>query len=163
MTRIFEDGPTRFRAAILAGNGSRAHGMLRFPGGNMGWGWSTQRGNRCGKCLFPAAGSESRGTSGKRRGRSHSLRPELAAVARTLQARLHQRASSLLYLCDSKTTLDKVSRWIERGPRATLTGDANADIMKIIIECARERVMRGARTFMVQIKGAPGKNSQRTG
>jgi hypothetical protein len=55
-------------------------------------------------------------------------------------------------LCYSQTTLDKVSRWIGRGPRATLAGDANADIMKIIIECVRERVVRGARTFTVKIR-----------
>jgi ribonuclease HI len=74
---------------------------------------------------------------------------ELAAVARTLQAT--PPGIDLLYLCDSETTLDKVSRWIGRGPRTTLAGDANADIMKTIIECVRERVLRGARTFMVMV------------
>jgi len=49
-------------------------------------------------------------------------------------------------------TLDKVSRWIGRGLRTTLAGDANADIMKPIIECLRERVIRGARIFMVKVK-----------
>ena len=34
----------------------------------------------------------------------------------------------------------------------TLAGDANADILATIIECLRERVLRGARTFMVKIK-----------
>jgi hypothetical protein len=48
-------------------------------------------------------------------------------------------------LCDSETTLDKVSRLIGSGPRTTLAGDANADIMKTIIECERERVIRGAK------------------
>jgi hypothetical protein len=56
----------------------------------------------------------------------------------------------LLYLCDSETALSKVSRWIGSGPRTTLAGDANTDIMASIIECMRERVLRGARTFMVK-------------
>ncbi len=34
--------------------------------------------------------------------------------------------------------------------------DANADIMATIIECLRERVLRGARTFMVKIKAHRG-------
>jgi hypothetical protein len=42
------------------------------------------------------------------------------------------------------------------GPRTTLAGDANADIMMTIIECVRARVLRGARTFMVKIKAHRG-------
>ena len=57
--------------------------------------------------------------------------------------------------CVIETTLDKVSRWIGSGPRTTLAGDANADIMKTIIVCVRERVIRGARTFMVKVKAPP--------
>ena len=62
-----------------------------------------------------------------------SLRPELAAIARTLQATPVE--SDLLYLCDSEAALNKMSRWIGSGPRTTLAGDANADIMMTIIEC----------------------------
>jgi ribonuclease HI len=40
--------------------------------------------------------------------------------------------------------------------RTTLAGDANADIMTSIIECVRERVQKGARTFMVKIKAHRG-------
>ncbi len=58
----------------------------------------------------------------------------------------------MLYLCDSEAALNKVSRWIGSGPRSTLAGDANADIMTSIIECVRERVLRGARTFLVKLK-----------
>ena len=39
-----------------------------------------------------------------------SLRPELAAIARTLQATALE--ADLLYLCDSEAALNKVSRWI---------------------------------------------------
>ena len=61
-----------------------------------------------------------------------SLRPELAVIARTLQEAPAE--SDLLYLCDSEASLNKMSRWIGSGPRTTLAGDANADIMTSIIE-----------------------------
>jgi hypothetical protein len=51
----------------------------------------------------------------------NSLRPELAAMARTLQAT--PSGVDLLYLCDSETALQKVSWWIGSGPRTTLAGD----------------------------------------
>jgi ribonuclease HI len=95
-----------------------------------------------GRHLEVRVGREEEGTT--------SLRLELAALARTLQATSDR--TDLLYLCDSETTRDKVSRWIGRGPRTTLVGDANADIMKTIIECLRARVLGGARTFMVKVK-----------
>ena len=83
-----------------------------------------------------------------------SLRPELAAIARTLQATSVE--SDLLYLCESEAALNKMSRWIGSGPRTTLAGDANADIMTSIIESVRARVLRGARTFMVKVKAYRG-------
>jgi hypothetical protein len=49
---------------------------------------------------------------------------ELATVARTLQAT--QTGNDLLYLRDSETTFDKVSRWIGRGPRT------NSQVMQIL-------------------------------
>jgi ribonuclease HI len=98
------------------------------------------------KCLVVRVGREEEGVN--------SLRPEFAAVARTLQATPPE--VDLLYLRDSETTLDRVSRWIGSGPRTTLAGDANADIMKTIIKCVRERVIRGARTFMVKVKAHRG-------
>jgi ribonuclease HI len=83
-----------------------------------------------------------------------SLRPELAAIARTLQATSVE--VDLLYLCDSEASLNKVSRWIGSGPRTTLAGDTNADVMPSIIERERERVLRGARTFLVKVKSHRG-------
>ena len=80
--------------------------------------------------------------------------PTQTAIARTLQAT--SLAVDLLYLCDSEATLNKVSRWIGSGPRTTLDGDANADIMTSIIECVRERVLKGARTFLVKVKAHRG-------
>ena len=65
------------------------------------------------KCLVVRVGREEEG--------ANSLRPELAAVARTLQATPTE--IDLLYFCDSETTLDKVSRWIGSGPRTTLAGE----------------------------------------
>ena len=64
--------------------------------------------------------------------------------------------SDLLYLCDSEAALNKMSRWIGSGPRTTLAGDTNADIMTSIIESVRARVLRGARTFMIKIKAHRG-------
>jgi hypothetical protein len=106
----------------------------------------------------------SRGPSRPRRGRSQLTTARLAAVARTPQATPPE--VDLLYLCDSETTLDKVSIWIGSGRHGQHSqGDANADIMKTIIECVKERVLyfvsartnkrhhhhRGARTFMVKV------------
>jgi ribonuclease HI len=83
-----------------------------------------------------------------------SLRLELAAIARTLQATSVD--VDLLYLCDSEAALNKASRWIGSGPRPALAGDANADIMTSTIECVRERLLRGARTFMIKVKAHRG-------
>ena len=41
---------------------------------------------------------------------------------------------------------------IGSGPWTTLAGDANADIMRTIIDCARERVRRDARTVIGKVK-----------
>ena len=79
-----------------------------------------------------------------------SLRPELAVIARTLQATALE--VDLLYLCDSESDLNKVSQWIGSCQHITLAGDANVDIMTSIIECIKERVLRGARTFLVKVK-----------
>jgi len=83
-----------------------------------------------------------------------SLRAELAAIARALQAAPAER--DLLYLCDSEAALNKISRWIGSGPRTTLAGDANADLMISIIERIRERVQKGTRTFMIKVKAHRG-------
>ena len=101
---------------------------------------------RPGCSLIVRVGREEEGVS--------SLRPKLAAIARTLQATSVE--SDLLYLCESEAALNKMSRWIGSGPRTTLAGDANADIMTSIIECVRARVLRGARTFMVKVKAHRG-------
>jgi ribonuclease HI len=83
-----------------------------------------------------------------------SIRPELSSIARTLQATPVE--SDLLYLCDSEAVLNTMLRWIGSGPRTTLAGDANADIMMSIIECVRARALRGSRTFMIKIKAHRG-------
>ena len=84
---------------------------------------------------------------------SNSLRPELAAIASTLQAASPK--SDLLYLCDSETALNKVESWIGRGPKASLAKDDNADILWVIIEQLRKRTEGGMRTFLVKIKDHP--------
>ncbi len=83
-----------------------------------------------------------------------SLRQELAEIACTLQATALE--VDLLFLCDSEAARYKVSRWIGSRPRTTLAGDVNVDIMTSIIKCTRERVLRGARTFLVKVKAHRG-------
>jgi ribonuclease HI len=94
-----------------------------------------------GRNLEVRVGREEEGTS--------SLRPELAAIARTLQA--IPLETDLLYLCDSEASLNRMSRWIGSGPKTTLAGDPNADIVTSIVERMRARVLKGARTFMVKV------------
>jgi hypothetical protein len=53
-------------------------------------------------------------------------------------------------------SLSRVSRWIGSGPRTTLAGDANEDIMTLIVEREREIVLKGACTFMVKVKAHRG-------
>jgi hypothetical protein len=113
-------------------------GCYDFPGETWAGDGSANKGvmgagsvcfQRPGRNLVVRVGREEEGVS--------SLRPELAAIARTLQATSLE--VDLLYLCDSEAALNKVSRWIGSGPRTTLAFDANADIMTSIIECVRER------------------------
>jgi hypothetical protein len=101
---------------------------------------------RPGRNLTVRVGREEEGVS--------SLRPELAVIARTLQATALE--TDLLYLCISEAALNKVSRWIGIGPRTTLAGDSNVDIMTSIIDSIRERVLKGARTFLVKVKAHRG-------
>jgi hypothetical protein len=114
-------------------------GCYDFPGETWAGDGSANKGvmgagrvcfQRPGRNLVVRVGREEEGVS--------SLRPELAVIARTLQATALE--VDLLYLCDSEAALNKVSRWIGRGPRTTLAGDANADIMTSIIKCIRECV-----------------------
>ena len=96
---------------------------------------------RPGRNLEVRMGKEEEGIS--------SLRQELAAIARTLRATFLE--VDLLYLCDSEAALSRVSRWIGSGPRTTIAGDANTDIMTSIVERERERVLKAASTFMVKV------------
>jgi len=130
-------------------------GCYDFPGETWAGDGSANKGvmgagsvyfQRPGRNLVVRVGREEEGAS--------SLKPELAAIARTLQATSVE--VDLLYLCDSEAALSKVSRCIGSGPCTTLAGDANADIMTSIIECVRERVLRGARTYMVKVKAHRG-------
>jgi len=101
---------------------------------------------RPGRTLEVRVGREEEGIS--------SLEPEIAAIARTLQALPLE--TDLLYLCDSEAALSRVSRWIGSGPRTTLAGDANADIVTSIVERVRARVLQGACTFMDKVKAHRG-------
>ena len=107
-----------------------------------------------GSVCFQRPGRNLKGRVGREEEGISSLRQELAVIASTLQATSLE--ADLLYLCDSETTLSRVSRWIGSGPRTTLADDANADIVTSIVKCVRQRVLKGARTFMVKIKAHRG-------
>ena len=80
-------------------------GMDRHTQGRYWGSWSVCF-QRPGRNLEVRVGREEEGIS--------SLRPELAAIDRTLQAT--SLAADLLYLCDSEAVLSRVSKWI--GERA---------------------------------------------
>ena len=65
-----------------------------------------------------------------------------------------QKGANWVIWCKArpKVMATQTFRWIGSGPRTTLAGDANADIMTSIVECVRERVLKGARTFMSKSK-----------
>jgi hypothetical protein len=124
-------------------------GCYDFPGETWAGDGSANKGvmgagsvyfQRPGRNLVVRVGREEKGVS--------SLRPELATALEV----------DLLYLCDSEAALHKVSRWIGSGPRTTLAGDANADIMTSIIERVRESALRGALTFLVKVKAHRGEH-----
>ena len=97
-------------------------------------------------------GREDEGTS--------SLRPELAAIARTLQA--IPLETDLLYLCDGEAALNRMSRWIGSGPRTTLAGDPNADIVDCNIDrrVDESESAEGSAYFHGQSDGASRRASQ---
>jgi hypothetical protein len=51
----------------------------------------------------------------------------------------------------------------EKRPADNTRRCANADIMTTFVECVRERVMQGARTFMVKVKAHRGEPLKRRG
>jgi hypothetical protein len=116
-------------------------GCYDFPGETWAGDGSAHKGvmgagsvcfQRPGRNLEVRVGREEEGIS--------SLRPELAVIARTLQA--IPLETDLLYVCNSEAALSRVSRWIGSGPRTTLAGDANADIVTSIVERVRGRVLQ---------------------
>jgi len=130
-------------------------GCYEFPGESWAGDGSVHKGvmgagcvclQRPGRKLQVRVGREAEGTS--------SLRAELAAMARALQATPLE--TDLIYLCDSEAALNRMSRWIGSGPKTTLAGDPNADIVILIVERMRERVLKGARTFLVKVKAHRG-------
>jgi hypothetical protein len=121
----------------------------------LGGGWIGKQ-RRCGgrKCLFSTTRSQPCSSSGQRGGGSQFTKTGTSCDSTYLQATSVE--VDLLYLCYSEAALNKVSRWIGNCPRTTLAGDANADIMTSIIECVRERVLRGAHKFMIKVKAHRG-------
>jgi len=59
-------------------------------------------------------------------------------------------------LCDNKSLLKAVNRWIGEGGKATWVGAPDADILAAAIEILRQRIVAGAATFLVKVKAHRG-------
>jgi len=59
---------------------------------------------------------------------------------------------TLLYLCDNKSLLKAVNRWICEGGKATLVRAPDADILAAAIEILQKRIAAGTATFLVKVK-----------
>jgi len=62
----------------------------------------------------------------------------------------------LLYLCDNRSLLNAVYRWIGKGGKATLVGVCDADILAAAIEILRKKIAAGTATFLVKVKAHRG-------
>jgi hypothetical protein len=78
------------------------------------------------------------GKVGREEEGSSSNRPELAAFLLALHDTLIMEP--LLYLCDNRSLLKAVTRWIGEGGKATLVGSPDADILAAAIEILRKRM-----------------------
>jgi len=85
---------------------------------------------------------------------SSSNRPELAAFLLAFRDMLIEEP--LMYLCDNKSLLNAVNRWIREGGKATLVGAPDADILAAAIEILRKRIAAGTATFLVKVKAHQG-------
>ena len=62
----------------------------------------------------------------------------------------------MLYLCDNKSSLKAVNRWIGEGGKATLVEAPDADILAAAIEILRKRSAAGTAAFLVKVKAHRG-------
>jgi len=85
---------------------------------------------------------------------SSSNQPELAAYF--LALRDTPIEEPLLYLCDNRSLLKAVTRWIGEGGKATLVGAPDADILAAAIEILWKRIAAGTATFLVKVKAHRG-------
>ena len=86
------------------------------------------------------------GKVGREEEGSSSNRPELAAFLLALHDTLIREP--LLYLCDNRSLLKAVTRWIGEGGKATLVGSPDADILAAAIEILRKKIAAGTATFL---------------
>jgi len=87
---------------------------------------------------------------GREKEASSSNQPEFAAFLLALRDTLIEEP--LLYLCDNRSLLKAVNRWIGEGGKATLVGAPDVDILAAAIEILRERIAAGTVTFLVKVK-----------
>jgi ribonuclease HI len=128
-----------FQGQVTAGDGSHKKGK-------MGAGYDNLRRKK--EKQHCKGGREEEGSS--------SDRPELAAFLPALRDTLIEEP--LLCLCDSKSLLKAVNRWIGEGGKATLVGAPDADILAAAIEILRKRIAAGTATvgFLVKVKAHRG-------
>jgi ribonuclease HI len=79
-----------------------------------------------------------------------SNRPELVALRECLEA--HPDSENLLYLTDSKATLQAITKWIGGGAKLSLAKTADADVLRTIIVKLQQRVKAKAATLLIKVK-----------
>jgi len=122
-----------FQGQVTAGDGSDIKGKIEAGYNNLR---RKQKKQQC------KVGREEEGSS--------SNRPELAAFF--LALRDTPIEEPLLYLCDNRSLLKAVNRWIGEGGKATLVGAPDVDISSAAIEILRKMIAAGTATFLVKLK-----------
>ena len=79
-----------------------------------------------------------------------SNRPELVALWECLEA--HPDNDNLLYLTDSKATLQTINKWIGGGAKLSLAKTADTDIIRAIVIKLHQRVQAKAATLLIKVK-----------
>jgi ribonuclease HI len=83
-----------------------------------------------------------------------SNRPELVALRECLET--HPDNENLLYLTDSKATLQVINKWIGGGAKLSLAKTADADVLRVIIVKLQQRVKAKAAILLIKVKAHRG-------
>ena len=91
------------------------------------------------------------GLAGGRKAQAHFGQSKLLMLLRAVSVE-----RDVLALLDFKIEMTEIRKWVGEGSRPFLTGAANADILREIIELTRRRVQAGAVTLLVKVKAHRG-------